>query len=198
MVRPEQKFLYHHRHQSLPSFRTINQMNAEKRAALAADLQKRFRSKHTMGDFANPLMRGINVLKYDEGNSNNPASMIFSFHVTQNLCNSFDTLHGGAQATAVDIFTSIALHQANPVPSVTADLHVSYVSSAPIGSTVICVCKAHKPSGALQFSSCDLYRKVEETDGKNRRFLVAKGLHTKYVLKQRVKGFHGGNRRSKL
>lgn len=166
--------------------------------AIAAELQRRLRSKHTMGEFANPLMREIKILKYDEGSVNKPASMITSFVVTQDLCNGFDTLHGGAQATAVDIFTSIVLHQINPVPSVTADLHVSYVSSAPIGSTVICACNADKPSGSLQFSSCDLYREVKESDGKIRRVLVAKGLHTKYVLKKRAKGFDGGMQISKL
>jgi len=99
----------------------------------------------------------------------------------------------------------------HPVPSVTTDLHVSCVSPAPLGSTVFCECKAKKDGrGALQFSSCDIYREVvvEETGtedemwgrlpNKKRRVLVAKGLHTKYVVKNRAKGFGGEKRRSKL
>lgn len=173
-------------------------------SSAALHLQKRLRSHHNLGNYADTLMRGLRVLKYDMGGSGDrPVLMIVSFKVTQDLCNGFDTLHGGAQATAVDIFTSVVLHEVNPLPSVTTDLHVSYVSAAPIGSTVICVCRAEKHSGSLHFSSCDLYREIVESDSDHqsnntRRVLVAKGLHTKYVLKKRTKGFDGEKHRSKL
>ena len=176
---------------------------SKQRSSAALDLQKRLRSHHNMGRYSDSLMRGLRVLKYDTGSDDRPALMIVSFVVTQDLCNGFDTLHGGAQATAVDIFTSVILHEVNPLPSVTTDLHVSYVSAAPIGSTVICVCRAEKHSSSLHFSSCDLYREIVESDSdhqskKTRRVLVAKGLHTKYVLKKRTKGFDGEKQRSKL
>ena len=175
----------------------------KQRPNAVADLQKRLRSHHNMGMYSDDLMKGLSVLKYDKGSDDGPALMIISFKVTQNLCNGFETLHGGAQATAVDIFTSVILHEVNPVPSVTTDLHVSYVSAAPIGSTVICICRVEKSSGSLHFSSCDIYREVVEIDSnqrskKSRRVLVAKGLHTKYVLKKRTKGFDGEKLRSKL
>ena len=175
----------------------------EQRTALEAEMQEKVRTNHGMGKFSDSLMRGLRIVRYDEGSQNRPASLIVSFTVSQDLCNSFDTLHGGAQSTAVDIFTSILLHRVNPVPSVTTDLHVSCVAAAPLGSTVICVCKADKPNGALQFSSCDIYREVAENDGNlrsnpKRRILVAKGLHTKYVLKKRLKNFDARKQRSKL
>ena len=177
--------------------------SSKKRSNAVADLQNRLRSHHNMGSYSDSLMSGLSILKYDKGSDDRPALIIVSFQVTKDLCNGFETLHGGAQATAVDIFTSVILHEVNPVPSVTTDLHVSYVSAAPIGSTVICVCKAEKYSGSLHFSSCDIYREVAESDSnhrsnESRRVLVAKGLHTKYVLKKRTKGFDGEKLRSKL
>lgn len=176
-------------------------MGEERRSAVEADCQESLRSEHNMGRFSDSLMRGLSILRYEEASGKNPASMILSFVVTEDLCNDFHTLHGGAQATAVDVFTSILLHTVNPVPSVTTDLHVSYVSAAPVGSTVICVCTADKHSGALQFSSCDLYREVAGNPPSNQRrqIMVAKGLHSKYVLKKkRIKGFDGEKPRSKL
>jgi acyl-coenzyme A thioesterase 13 len=176
----------------------------ERRAAIEAKLREGVGTNHGMGRFSDSLMRSLRIDRYDEGNDNSPVSLILSFQVSQDLCNSFDTLHGGAQATAVDIFTSILLYQVSPVPSVTTDLHVSCVSPAPLGSRVICVCKADKHNGALQFSSCDLYREVADGEGilpptqRRRRVLVAKGLHTKYVLKKRAKGFGREQQRSKL
>jgi acyl-coenzyme A thioesterase PaaI-like protein len=198
----------------------LNMGSEERRAAVEADLRERlFATNHATGMFSDSLMRDLRIVRYDDNRvsvgvngSDRPtsASLTFSFDVSKGLCNDFDTLHGGAQATAVDIFTSMLLYHLHPVPSVTTDLHVSCVSSAPLGSTVICVCKAKKYGGALQFSSCDLYREVVVVDGaaehtannhqmrRRRRVLVAKGLHTKYVLKKRVKGFSGEKKRSKL
>lgn len=198
---------------------------------MEAELREQIRSKnHGMGSFADSLMRDLRVLEYNEGggesdNNNNSSnnismveglsslspSLVVSFPVSKDLCNSFETLHGGAQATAVDIFTSMLLWRVQGL-SVTADLHVSYMSAAPLGSTIVCVCKADRYGGALQYSSCDLYREIlppnnnnNNTNTDNRHpvpqremVLVAKGLHTKYVLKKRKKRFDGGIRRSKL
>ena len=153
-----------------------------------------------------------------------PPSLVLSFVVTKDLCNAFDTLHGGAQATAIDVFTSLLLaiiHNDNQFPSVTTDLHVSCVAAAPLGSTVFCVCQADKHNGALHFASCELYKEVtittntntndnnsssssssssskkENKKGTKQWVLVAKGRHTKYVLKKpREKGFGGEEQRS--
>jgi len=165
--------------------------------AVEAALKKKYRDirlRHDMGDFANSLMRGLNIEWYDDGIGGGIPSLEVSFVVTQDLCNGFDTFHGGAQATAVDIFTSILLHTVHPVPSVTTDLHVSCISAAPKGSKVLCVCRADKFGGMLQFSSCDLYR--DEAARGDGRVLVAKGLHTKYVVKKRTKGFSGNSNHS--
>lgn len=124
--------------------------------------------------------------------------------VTKELSNGF-SLHGGAQATATDVFTSVLLYQKYPVQSVTSDLHVSCLAPAPIGCTVVCVCTIERSGASLQFASCDLYREEEVEEKRQddygvvvlttrtKRILVGKGLHTKYVLsKKRKKGFFGG------
>lgn len=180
-----------------------NKGDSEKRVG-EEDLQRMeaFSAKGNfgIGFFQEPLMRSLRFVRYDKESGITPASLVLSFMVTKDLCNDFETLHGGAQATAVDLFTSILLSYVHRVPSVTADLHVSCISAAPLGSTVICLCKADKHGGRLQFSSCDLYNVVTKgsAESEKRRILVAKGLHTKYVLKKRFKGFDGERQRSKL
>merc|ERR1712224_160007 len=117
----------------------------------------------------------------------------------------------GAQATAVDIFTSALIYLKHPVDSVTSDLHISCISAAPLGSTVICVCKILRAGTGLQFASCEIYREIPlvaenwrheekrkeeraaENNNEMKLILIFKGLHTKYVLKKgRKKGFDGG------
>jgi len=200
--------------ESSPSSSTSNrnrgreERNAVTEAKLRKELQSNTHWVASKGRYHERLMTGLRLIRYDGGDEIIGAapSMILSFDVTKDLCNDFDTLHGGAQATAIDLYTSILCHHVHPIPSVTADLHVSCVSAAPIGSTIICVCKAEKYSGSLQYSSCDLYREVADrnatTEGnpptQTRRVLVAKGLHTKYVLKKRAKGYGGEKLRSRL
>mmetsp|Transcript_41630 Transcript_41630/g.45186 ORF Transcript_41630/g.45186 Transcript_41630/m.45186 type:complete len:245 (+) Transcript_41630:65-799(+) len=175
-----------------------------------------------MGVFARSLLRANVVIRsYDDGRRSGGGSrisstssrsdgeheLVLSFVVTQDLCNSFDTLHGGASATAVDVFTSILLlikHRGNE--SVTSDLHISCTSPAPLGSTVVCVCKTLKTGSTLQFASCDIYKEIiddnDHNDNNNtgyttvvkRRVLVSTGLHTKYVInKRRRKGYDGSS-----
>jgi len=174
--------------------------------SVASQIQRKLQAaNHGFGGFSDSLLKTLRVLEYHEANRDtrdiggpSPALLLLKFEVTPDLCNDYLTLHGGAQATAIDAFTSILLAYVHRAPSVTADLHVSCVGAAPLGSTVYCICRAEKYGGALQFSSCDLYRQVpvNSTEDNNektktRKVLVAKGLHTKYVLKKRVKGFNG-------
>eukprot|EP00534_Pseudo-nitzschia_fraudulenta_P004666 CAMPEP_0201124656 /NCGR_PEP_ID=MMETSP0850-20130426/16231_1 /ASSEMBLY_ACC=CAM_ASM_000622 /TAXON_ID=183588 /ORGANISM="Pseudo-nitzschia fraudulenta, Strain WWA7" /LENGTH=201 /DNA_ID=CAMNT_0047392207 /DNA_START=75 /DNA_END=680 /DNA_ORIENTATION=+ len=172
-------------------------------------------NRHGMGDFSDSLVKSLRVVRYDAkgnrpsddtGNRNRGEGLpllVLSFEVSRELCNGYGTLHGGAQATAVDVFTSVLLWHSeggNPRESVTSDLRVSCVAPAPIGSTVVCVCGVEKDGGGLRFASCDLYRLASGKAGADpARVLVCKGLHTKYVLKERTKGFRGGQRtRSRL
>ena len=182
-------------------------------AEMLENIRKKLKDgpKPWMGRFNEPLMEGLRVLSFDSGTAN-PASAsstatataVLSFGVTKRLCNDFDTLHGGAQATAVDLFTSILLDLVHPVPSVTTDLHVSCIAAAPLGSEITAVCRVAKKGGTLQYASCDLYRVTGDADAvaatttttlsaasSSAPILVAKGLHTKYVVRKRTKGYGG-------
>jgi len=206
-----------------------HQLTPDDKLSSFESLKKSRAAKPWKGRFHESLMEGVRFVSFDSGSSDSKATstataemrstppttpvptLVLSFVVTKNLCNDFDTLHGGAQATAIDLFTSILLDLVRPVPSVTTDLHVSCVGPAPLGSTVLVVCRADKHRGSLQYSSCELVREVEEGDSKSnsnskskskRTVVVAKGLHTKYVVRTRTKGYAGAtpeaHRRSKL
>eukprot|EP00966_Prymnesium_polylepis_P318979 7367501-Prymnesium_polylepis.1 len=75
--------------------------------------------------------------------------------VTDELCNPANNLHGGAIATAIDVFTTIGLYMLSDQLSVTVDLHTTCISSAPSGSDVLFVCKADRLGRSMQFSSCE-------------------------------------------
>ena len=210
-----------------------NDTNAKKKVSVA-EIQDIVRKGFKSGDYGNDLLRDVVVRSYGDGRksisrpdnaqeysgasssslSSSFPHLLVSFVVTPNLCNAFRTLHGGAQATAVDIFTSALLYLHQPVSSVTADLHVSYLASAPVGSTILCHCTIARAGAGLQFTTCDLYRELPPLPllprervlpsssasaathppppRQPRRILVAKGLHTKYVLKHgRTSGFEG-------
>jgi hypothetical protein len=77
---------------------------------------------------------------------------------------------------------------------------VSCISPAPIGCTVICVCSIDRAGNGLQFASCNIYKEEDDDDNKSseeedveegviitmtKRVLVAKGFHTRYVLKSK-------------
>jgi acyl-coenzyme A thioesterase PaaI-like protein len=234
--------------------RNNNNNNNNNNDVVLKEIQKKLRTDHGMGDFGDSIMRNVVVRSYNNNkrpqqqqqdgvedidqDEDQDHQLVLSFIVTKDLCNGFNTLHGGASATAVDIFTSVLLllhskynpnnnkstNSSSPSDgaSVTSDLHVSCISPAPLGSTVICICQVNKSGRGLQFASCDIYKEVievieeevvvEETNNnsnnsnnnntrrrrRRKLILVTKGLHTKYVLdKQRQKGFGGSGGRSR-
>ena len=63
-------------------------------------------------------------------------------------------LAGGAIATAVDVYTSLALLHTGGNMSVTLDLHVTCASSAPLGSRVYFDTKVDREGRTALFSSC--------------------------------------------
>lgn len=162
----------------------------------ASELQKQLRVDATMGanGFAKSLLRAVVVRSVELGGGSahgrrDRDRLVVSFRVTPELSNGHG-LHGGAFATATDVFTSVILHLRTPVPSVTSDLHVSCLAPAPIGSTVVCICTVDRAGGRLQYSSCDLYREESNNGGivgesTNPKWIpIGKGLHTKCVLKK--------------
>lgn len=96
--------------------------------------------------------------------------------VTESVRNLFGNLHGGAIATLIDDAGTMAILSGDREhrPGVSVDLNVSYLSSAPLGSTVVADAMVLKTGRTLAFVEVNIRR---ESDG----VLVATGRMTKHL-----------------
>uniref|UniRef100_A0A7S4NE57 Thioesterase domain-containing protein n=1 Tax=Odontella aurita TaxID=265563 RepID=A0A7S4NE57_9STRA len=115
--------------------------------------------------------------------TNSPRFLAVEIDVLESVTNSAGNLHGGAAATIADVVTTAALLAADPRPSVSSDLHCTFVSSAPVGSVIVAEASVDHVGRSLLFSSCRIYT----GDGEGRS-LVATALHTKKVVGERFVG----------
>ncbi|KAF9973498.1 hypothetical protein BGZ73_003268 [Actinomortierella ambigua] len=103
--------------------------------------------------------------------------VVFELKVLSKDCNQADNFHGGAIATLIDNLTSGAMFTQERkyfrFAGVSSDLHISYVSGAPLGSTVLFDCKVHKVGANLASLTCIVYDKATKR-------VVATGSHTKF------------------
>ncbi|KAF2069683.1 hypothetical protein CYY_008991 [Polysphondylium violaceum] len=123
------------------------------------------------------LLSKIKLVKWEKG------SVVYSMNVDPELCNMFGTLHGGAQATLVDVLGSMAIFSLDPtpntiVPSVSVEISVNYASSAPRDSTVYIHSNCYKQGKNLVFTETTIKNDKDE--------VVCKGSHTKFVLKSKM------------
>ena len=95
-----------------------------------------------------------------------------SLRVTKPLENAYETLHGGAICTIVDVVGTMAILSLDVTkPGVSVDLNVSFVSAAKSGENVVIKGTCHKLGRKLGFTEV----RIESEDGK----LIATGRHTK-------------------
>ena len=121
------------------------------------------------------VLRGLRVTRVDEAAGEVEAE----FEVEEGLQNAYETLHGGAAATLVDVVGTMALLARDPARAgVSVELSVAYVAAARAGETVRCLGRALKVGRRLGFASVELRRKG---DGE----LVATGRHTKAYAEER-------------
>src|SRR6185436_3370512 len=97
---------------------------------------------------------GARIVSYGEGQAR------LELDVTEPLQNVNGTLHGGAIATLVDHAGTVAIISADREgrAGVSTDLTVSFLSSAPGGSTVIADARVLKIGKTLAFVSVDVRR----------------------------------------
>ncbi|KAB0802362.1 hypothetical protein PPYR_04548 [Photinus pyralis] len=91
------------------------------------------------------------------------------------------TLHGGMISTLVDTVTTLALftHQnCERVPSVSVDLHITFIKAAKIGEEIVIHACTTKAGGTLGFTNCLIKSKKNDD-------ILAFGNHTKYLLRPR-------------
>lgn len=94
--------------------------------------------------------------------------------------NSRGGLHGAVSAAIVDFVTGLCIASCDLRPStgVSADMHISYLSTASVGDTLEIVATAERVGGALAYATIRI-SKINEAD--STRKLVTLGQHTKYV-----------------
>lgn len=100
--------------------------------------------------------------------------------LTRNHINSRGGLHGSASAALVDWAGSLAVAawDLRDATGVSADIHVSYLSSAREGDAVDVEGRATKVGGSLAFTSVVISRVGEDGEPGP---VIATGSHTKYV-----------------
>uniref|UniRef100_A0A1I7TSK5 Acyl-coenzyme A thioesterase 13 n=1 Tax=Caenorhabditis tropicalis TaxID=1561998 RepID=A0A1I7TSK5_9PELO len=132
---------------------------------LAKEIVKNFGSK---GQFASVAGAGnVRAVHAEEGN------IRVEFEVEKDQTNHFETLHGGCTATLIDNFTTAALLLTKQArPGVSVDLHVTYLTAAKIGETLILDSTVTKQGRTLAFTKAELYRKRDNV-------MIATGVHTK-------------------
>jgi acyl-coenzyme A thioesterase 13 len=93
--------------------------------------------------------------------------------------NSRGSLHGAVSAAIIDFVTGlcIASWDLRPSTGVSADMHISYLSTAKVGDTVEIVATAERVGGALAYATI----RISKIEADGTRKLVTLGQHTKYV-----------------
>lgn len=97
------------------------------------------------------------------------------FTVKEDQLNPGGTLHGGFTATLVDNITTYALLSKGSHPGVSVDMHVSYLTAAIEGDSVLVDATTVRAGKNLAYMECELRH---EKDGS----IIAKGGHTKYII----------------
>lgn len=93
--------------------------------------------------------------------------------VTNDVANSYGTLHGGATSTLVDVVGTMALLTQDPLRAgVSVELSVSFLAATKVGEDVVIEGRVLRQGKKLGFTQVDLRRK---SDGA----LLATGRHTK-------------------
>lgn len=102
---------------------------------------------------------------------------VLSIPVTRNLCNNYDTLHGGAISTIVDVVGTFALLSKDPTRAgVSIEMNQTFCSAARLGDNVLLTGRVLRYGRQLGFTEVTLRR------GDENGALVATGRHTKMFV----------------
>ncbi|KAF9428543.1 hypothetical protein BGZ94_001982 [Podila epigama] len=112
-------------------------------------------------------------------------SATFEFTVQKSDCNFSNNFHGGAIATLIDNLTTAALFTRErkyfQFAGVSTDLHVTYVSAATLGMTVLLECKVVKVGSGLANTVATV---TDKATGR----VLATASHTKFNTDSRMGG----------
>ena len=105
-----------------------------------------------------------------------PNHLVFPFTATPDVCNAFQSAHGGALATLGDIFTTIHLWGMEPGSRhVSVGFSIQFLSAAEVGKQFECRTAVAKKGKRLAFTE---FQFVDTASGS----VVATGSHTKSFL----------------
>lgn len=110
-------------------------------------------------------------------------TVISRLTLTSTHLNSKGGLHGAVSAAFIDFTTGLAIASwdLREKTGASVDMHISYLSSsAGAGDVVEIVATAEKVGGSMAFVTI-LIQKVEVVDGEEKKTIVTKGHHTKFV-----------------
>ncbi|XP_078433968.1 thioesterase superfamily protein [Wolffia australiana] len=104
-----------------------------------------------------------------------PGRVLCSMKVPPRLVNEFNTLHGGATMSLVDILGSAAiLTMSHTTTGVSVEINVSYVSSARTGEEIEIDSKVLRVGKSIAVVSVELRKKATGE-------IIAQGRHSKYL-----------------
>ncbi|KAG0211427.1 Acyl-coenzyme A thioesterase 13 [Mortierella sp. GBA30] len=112
-------------------------------------------------------------------------SAVFEYTVQKSDCNFSNSFHGGAIATLVDNLSTAAMFTRERkhflYGGVSSDLHVTYVSAAALGMTVLLEVKVHKVGAGLANTTTVM---KDKATGR----VLATATHTKFNTDSRMGG----------
>jgi uncharacterized protein (TIGR00369 family) len=144
----------------------------EKAAMLSTELLDLI-ARNKMGPWSTIALSSFKI------KSNKPYVLLVDVTVDDKLSNSYGNLHGGALATLIDVFTSLAAYALDPRPSVTIDLHVTCISNVPTSTKITLESQVERIGKSIVFTSCRVLGSTGE--------LVAIASHTKKIIGAKAK-----------
>ncbi|KAF9086335.1 hypothetical protein BGX29_001455 [Mortierella sp. GBA35] len=112
-------------------------------------------------------------------------SATFEYTVQKSDCNFVDSWHGGAIAGLIDnLTTAVVFTQKRKYfkfAGVSSDLHITYVSAAPLGAVVLIECKVTKVGAGLANTMAIVKNKATGR-------IIATALHTKFNNDSKMAG----------
>ncbi|KAB0802361.1 hypothetical protein PPYR_04547 [Photinus pyralis] len=118
------------------------------------------------------ILSKVNMIQIGNG------ACVAELKVEKEHTNPLGGLHGGMIASMVDALTSYGLltHKAaEGVPSVSVDIHVSFLKGAKCGDEILINTETIKCGKSMAFTECRITNKATGE-------IIAKGNHTKYLL----------------
>jgi|688.fasta_scaffold443979_2 acyl-coenzyme A thioesterase 13 len=129
--------------------------------------------------FDSKILSEVQILSMNKLESGT-SQLKLTIPVLPDFCNSYGPLHGGAIATMIDVYTTLAIWGVDSQNrmTVSVDLDISYVSMGQAGDILTILANCHKVGKTMAYTSAEIYKEENK--------LVALGKHTKFFLDKKL------------